>query len=249
MHYGHHVGVGANVWECCHILVVTWGTCTVLCLVSPTVGGGSLDDFLEALGSGAPTPGGGSASALAGALAAALAEMVASLSQGNRQDPASREFMSSAVAQLRDFRVQLRAAMRDDERAFQQVMLAYRMVGDTDEHRAARTEAIQLALVHAAEPPMTIMQLVAQMLPLIRDVARDGNVQVISDAGCAAYMAIAAARSARLNVLANVVLLKDEQIAGHLREESNKLEHASQDLSEEIVAVVHSRMQRGGSHA
>jgi formiminotetrahydrofolate cyclodeaminase len=198
--------------------------------------------FLESLGSSAPTPGGGAASALAGALAAALAEMVAQLTAGRPKYAAVDARVRAMIVQLRVARAHLVQLIADDERAFLGVSAAYRLPKATDEERAARGAATQLALSAAMEPPLAVMSAACDVLTLAEEIAHIGNGTVVSDAGCAAIIAEAAVRAAGLNVLANVVLLRDEAAAVNARQGVAELERRAASLYEQTMGTVRQRM-------
>ena len=198
--------------------------------------------FLEALGSSAPTPGGGAASALAGALAAALAEMVAQLTVGRPKYAAVDERVRELIPRLRAARDRLVQLMADDERAFQQVSAAYKLPKWSDDERAAREVAVQAALRDAMQPPLAVMATACDALALAEEISRIGNGMVASDAGCAAILGEAAVRSAALNVLANVVLLRNEQAAHDARQQVASFEARAADLQQRTMATVRQRM-------
>ncbi len=199
-------------------------------------------DYLEALGSSGPTPGGGSASALAGALAAALTEMVAQLTVGRSRFEEVADAMREVIARARQIRAELLVLMDEDERAYEAVSTAYKLPRSADEEASRRSEAIQAALVLAMSPPLRVMERACDALVLASEVAASGNPTVASDAGCAALIGEAAVRAAGLNVLANVVLLRDEQAAAGARTEVAELEERAQALRERTMAAVHARM-------
>jgi formiminotetrahydrofolate cyclodeaminase len=201
-----------------------------------------LDTFLEALGSSAPSPGGGAASALAGALAAALAEMVAQLTVGRPKYAAVEERVRSALAASRELRAELLALVGEDERAYGAVANAYRLPRASDAERAERERAIQQALLAAMQPPLAMMQRCCSVLELAGEIAEIGNPTVASDAGCAAVLGEAAVRAAGLNVLANVVLLRDAAAAEDARMRVTELEARALDLRERAMATVRARM-------
>ncbi|MGZ3599532.1 MAG: cyclodeaminase/cyclohydrolase family protein [Ktedonobacterales bacterium] len=202
----------------------------------------SLPDFLEALGSNAPAPGGGAASALAGALAAALAEMVANFTVGRPRFQDVEETMRAAVEQSRHIRGELLSLIDEDERAYQAVAIAYRLPKATDEERVARDAAIQVALHGAMQPPLRVMDLSCRAVDLAAEMAAAGNPTVVSDAGCAALLGEAAVRAAALNVLANVVLLHDQDAASQVRMTVAQLEERAAATREHTMAAVHARM-------
>lgn len=198
--------------------------------------------FLESLASDAPTPGGGSASALVGALAAALAEMVAQLTAGRPKYAAIDERVRELIAHLHAARIRLVQLMSDDELAFQSVSAAYKLPRTTDNERAVREAAIQTALREAMQPPLAVMSTACDVLALAEEIARTGNGNVVSDAGCAAILGEAAVRSAALNVLANVVLLHDEVGAQEARQDVAALEARAAQLYQQTMATVRQRM-------
>jgi formiminotetrahydrofolate cyclodeaminase len=202
----------------------------------------TLADFLEALGSSAPTPGGGAATALVGALAAALAEMVANLTVGKPRHTSVEASMRSIIMQTQAAREDLLALVAQDEAAYAGVAAAYRQPKATNEEKARREEAIQTALLMAMRPPLRMMERVCDVLTLASEVAASGNPTVVSDAGCAALFGEAAVRAAALNVLANVVLLRDDAAANEARATVTRLEEQAQALRERTMAAVHARM-------
>ena len=202
----------------------------------------TLTRYLESLGSSAPTPGGGAASALAGALAASLAEMVAQLTVGRPKYAAVDERVREIIEQLRELRARLLRLMTDDERAFRGVSAAYKLPKASDGERAARDAAIQAALLEAMQPPLAVMAAACDALALAEEIARIGNGTVASDAGCAAILGEAAVRSAGLNTLANVVLLRDEQAATEARQQVADFEARAAEVQRRTMATVRERM-------
>src|SRR5262245_48581839 len=203
----------------------------------------SLDQFLDALGSSAPTPGGGAASALVGAVAAALAEMVAQLTVGRPKYAAVEERAQAVLRETQRLRSELLALVNEDAQAFGGVAAAYAQPKGTDDERRMRDEGIQAALVAAMQPPLQIMERGCAGLRLADGIASIGNPRVASDAGCAALLGEAATRAAGLNVMANVVLLRDEQAAGRARERVTALEAQAAELREQALATVRAKMK------
>lgn len=202
--------------------------------------------FVEALGSGAPTPGGGAASALVGALAAALAEMVARFTIGRKSYAAVEAEANDILQRAEVARTALLALVAEDERAFGVVSAAYQHPKATDDERRARDEAIQASLLVAMRPPQEALRLACDVVALAREIATIGNATVLSDAACAATLGEAAARSAALNVLANVALLHDEATGdAALANGRGALAEASR-LRDETLAIVYQRMGVAG---
>lgn len=211
-------------------------------VVDDTPGGVTLATFLETLGSSAPAPGGGAASALAGALAAALAEMVAQLTVGRAKYALVDERVRALIEQLRAARRKLIQLMADDEQAFQSVSAAYKLPKADDDERAARDAAIQASLRAAMTPPLAVMSTACDVLLIADEIAQVGNGTVVSDAGCAAILGEAAVRAAALNVLANVVLLRDEALVTSARQQVVDFEARAAELSQRAMATVRQRM-------
>jgi len=201
-----------------------------------------LGDFAEQLGSSAPAPGGGAASALAGALAAALAEMVGQLTVGRPRYRAVEDRMQHVVEQLRQARGELLALIDADAAAFLRVSAAYKLPRDADEDKATRDAAIQAALHEAMRPPLRVMESASDVMLLADEVALIGNPSVASDAGCAALLGEAAVRAAALNVLANAVLLGASPEADVARATVAALEQRVATLRAKTLVRVHERM-------
>ena len=176
---------------------------------SPPLAELTVRDLTQRLASRAPVPGGGSASALAGALGAALVEMVCELTVGKPEyediDPVARQIGAAAG----ELRVSMLAAAEDDAAAYLHVVAARRLPRDSEEERAARKAAIGEASVAATEVPLRVARLAAEVLDLAASIASIGNRNAVSDAGAAALLAAAAARGAALNVRINLPSLPE----------------------------------------
>jgi formiminotetrahydrofolate cyclodeaminase len=167
-------------------------------------------DFLGALAGAEPTPGGGTAAAIAGAMGASLLMMVAGLNRTRGNTDEER----AALADVRDRLAPLaealvRAADRDAE-AFDAVMAAYRRPKSTDDEKAARKAAIAEAMRGATDMPLETLRLAAAALDLGETVARLGNPSAASDAGVGAGLLAAAAEGAAANVRINLDSAGDE---------------------------------------
>lgn len=206
----------------------------------------SIPDFLDALASDAPVPGGGAAAALAAALAAACAEMVGRFTVGRPRFATVEQPAAAAVERLAAVRVALLAQMAADERAFAAVSAAYKLPRGTDEDRAARQTAIQAALLAAMVPPLEVMRRGGDVLAAAAELAAIGNPSVVSDAACAAILGEAAVRAAALNVRANTALLGDLREAAEADQEAASLETRAAALRDQTLAAAAGR-GRGGS--
>ena len=200
----------------------------------------ALGQWLERLGSSAPTPGGGAAAALAAAAGAALVEMVVNLTVGRSayaEHEAHVQPIGERARALRQRALDLAAA---DEAAFDQVMAAYGLPRQTDAEKAARSAAIQAATAQAARPPMEIAEVAARIIELAAALPGRSNRNVFSDVGVAAALAGAALESAAINVEVNLGALKDEGVRDGLRKEL-----ASHLIAGELGREVVSNVRQG----
>ncbi len=172
-------------------------------------GGESLSGFVASVASASPTPGGGSAAAHAGSVAAALAQMVAGLTVGKKKyaavDAEMREIALKAAALV----THLSVLVQKDADSYAAVSAAYKLPGEGDA-AAAKRDAITNALLGAAEAPLETARACAEVATLALAVAARGNVNAVSDAGVAALLAEAGARGAAYNVRINVASLEDK---------------------------------------
>lgn len=180
----------------------------------------SLDDFLDALGSTSPSPGGGAAAGLMAAQACALAEKVCALTVTNPKYAHLREEAAAWQGIFREARSIMLDLMEADAENFDALMAAYKEPKPADEDgQAARAARIQEALKKSAEAPAQIGQTMADMLPLFTKVLLQGNTNLITDSIIAAECAMGSIRAAILNVRINLKSIKDEFYV-HEQEES-----------------------------
>lgn len=196
-----------------------------------------VDGYLEALASASPTPGGGSAASMVGALGAALVAMVARLTVGKPAFAAVDADARHLITKADDARQQLVAAMAADEAAFRSVMAAYRLPREAEADRVARRTAIALASREATTPPLTTARVAWGVLGLALDVARIGNPAVISDAAVAAWAAHAAIRASAINVRVNLPGARDPALTERCESELTELIRNATRLAEEVEQV------------
>ena len=202
----------------------------------------SVESFLDALASKSPTPGGGSAVAVLGAMGAALVSMVANLTIGKKNYEAVEAEMLGALKAADQLREDILSLVAADIAAFDQVMAAYGLPKETEAEKLSRSEAIQLGLKAATEVPLACAKLCREVILLSRSVAEKGNRNVISDAGVAVLSAHAGFRSAVLNVHVNTGTIRDAEFVANA---VSQLEAAStnlDELAEETYAIVKSRL-------
>lgn len=179
--------------------------------------------FLDALASGAPTPGGGGAAALSGAMAAALVSMVCNLTIGRQRYAEAEAEMRQVLARSEMLRDELQQLAEDDVVAFNRLSAAYKLPRVTESDTAIRRDAIQAALRRATDVPLRTARAAAAILPLCPGVAEHGNQAAVSDVGVAALLARAAVHSALLNVEINLRTLQDATYLTQVRGEVGRL--------------------------
>lgn len=198
----------------------------------------NVDKFLETLASSAPTPGGGGAAALCGALAIALGNMVGSLTLGKKKYADVQEDIAELNAKAEALRAGFVALVDVDAEAFAPLSRAYSIPKDDP----ARDEIMEPALLKAAEAPLEIMRKCAEALELISGYAAKGSALAISDAGCAAALCGAAMEAAALNVKMNTKSMKNRAVADNINAEMNELLQKYFALSQEIYNDVSGRL-------
>jgi formiminotetrahydrofolate cyclodeaminase len=200
-----------------------------------------LREFSDQLASAAPTPGGGSASAVAGGLAAALVAMVGRLTLGKlegEEHAAERGQMEQAVEQADRLRLELLELADRDAEAFEQVMAAYKLSKSTEEEKEKRRATLQEALKGATEVPFSIAEICGEVLRLAKTMADRGVRSAVSDAGTAASLAAASLHSALLNVDINLKYIKDEKFRRVYHKKREDLAHQAQVRRDAVLTIV-----------
>ncbi len=172
----------------------------------------SLAEFLDRLASRAPTPGGGSASALAGSTAAALLHMVLELTAGRASatDATDQAALTELATAAATWQSELLALVQSDAAAYDSVVAARRLPRDTDRDAEARRTQMTLTTREATSVPLEIVRRASAVLELAERVAPVGTRSAISDVGVAALLAAAAMRGAALNVRINLPFLPED---------------------------------------
>jgi len=201
-----------------------------------------IQQFLDGLASKSPTPGGGGAAAIMGAMGAALVSMVCNLTLGKAQYAAVQEEMEATLARAEALRTRLTDMIQADAEVFDQVMAAYGLPKETDADKQARAEAIQAALKTATDVPLACAQACSELIELSRVVAEKGNKNVVSDAGVAVLAGYGALKSAALNVYVNVGPIKDEAFVHSRISQLNAILTGMEVSVEEIYQEVEAKL-------
>jgi formiminotetrahydrofolate cyclodeaminase len=183
----------------------------------------TVTDLLSAFRSSDPTPGGGSASALSGAIGASLLAMVAGLPKPLAATAEDVERLQTAGARCAEHARTLEGLIDRDSEAYELVVSAYRLPKSSDAEKAARSSQIQEALRAATQAPLEVMRTCSAALEQAPVVARFGNRNASSDVQVALELLAAGLRGARLNVDINLGSVKDQDYVGGVRSETERL--------------------------
>jgi formiminotetrahydrofolate cyclodeaminase len=194
--------------------------------------------FVEELSSGSPSPGGGSASALAGALAAALAAMVAALTIGKERYKRVEDELKEVSRRAAYLKTRMICLVGEDSQAFDTLLAARRLPLDSAEAKGKREAEIQMATKRAAEIPLELARQSLEILKLAEVVVRLGNVNAISDSGVAALLGEAAFRGGVYNVKINLSSLTDETYKKAVEQELGALEEQMASLKSRVAQLL-----------
>jgi formiminotetrahydrofolate cyclodeaminase len=184
---------------------------------------GSFESLLAQFASNEPAPGGGSASALAGALAASLAQMVARLTIGKKNYEAATPEAEALLNQAEGLTARLAASIEGDAMAFERVMQAMALPKETDEQKAVRRDAMQEAFKGATMAPLGVAQACLEAGKAASRLLAIGNQNASTDAGVAVLLAVAGGEGALFNVSINLGSIKDEAFVAARRAEVEPL--------------------------
>lgn len=201
-------------------------------------GGESVTGFLGAVASSAPAPGGGSVAAHAGALGAALAQMVAGLTIGKKKYAAVESEMKELAIRAAALTNTLSALVKRDAGAYTEVSAAYALPKATDSDTAARDKAIQAALLKAADVPLETARACAEVAELALTAAERGNTNAVSDAGVAALLAEAGCKAASYNVRINATSITDPAVAKRLNDQAAEIVRRVSGAAAKVAARV-----------
>jgi glutamate formiminotransferase/formiminotetrahydrofolate cyclodeaminase len=203
-----------------------------------TSGGESVSGFVASIASSNPVPGGGSVAAHAGALAAALAQMVAGLTIGKKKYAAVDSEMKEAALKAVTLGNTLAGLVKRDAEAYLRVSEAYKLPKEPADAAVRRTETVTNALLKAAEVPLETARASVELAQIAALVADKGNTNAVTDAGVAALLAEAACKGADYNVRINVAALDDPSKGKGLAGESAKLVQRAVELASKVAERV-----------
>ena len=202
-------------------------------------------ELIRSIESKEPTPGGGSVSAIVGALGSSLALMYQNLSFEKPSylelDKEIRDIFKAVFDKLLVIQEKLLELSQKDADAYDSVVSAYRLPKESEEDIEVRKAEIEKATILATETPLAIMRTACDGLKLIAEIVGYGNKNAISDAGVAAILLTAACEGAALNVKINIPILDSDKQNGYL-EELKKLSDSSAIFKKSIIETVNEKM-------
>lgn len=198
----------------------------------------SVSEFAAVTASDAPAPGGGSVSALAGGIAAALGEMVARLTVGREKYAASEAEMQVIIDTFPAVREKLMNAVDEDSKAFDQYMAALAMPKSTDEEKAVRSAAMQEGLKAAARVPLGVAEAINTLFPCLEKAVTIGNPNAVTDGMVGTMMARTGILGALFNVRVNLASIKDEAFVAELSAATDKLQQSATEWERRILSQV-----------
>lgn len=202
----------------------------------------TLESYSRALASRQSVPGGGSATALAASLAAALVSMVCHITQGDENGDPRLAPLSDVVERSEFLRRRLLQLVDQDGQVFSEVMSVYRWPNDTPGRRRERCKALQVAYKQAAEVPLQVVEHCSEIVSLCVPAAELGNKWVVSDAGVAVLLAVSCMEAALMSVYINLKSIKD---AEYVRDTLERIAAARAGLKEtegQVLALTQDRM-------
>ncbi|MGB9724466.1 MAG: cyclodeaminase/cyclohydrolase family protein [Chloroflexia bacterium] len=202
----------------------------------------TVEEFLNELASKAPVPGGGSVSALSGALAAGLVTMVCDLTIGKKQYAEVEEEIRRYREEAENLRLRLQGLIQADVEAYGRLAAAYKLPRETEEEQADRYAAVQEATMEATRVPLEIAEAARRVVELSGPVAEKGSRLAVSDAGIAALLGEAAVHSALLNVKINLPTIEDEPFVAEARRRMKKVLAGLAERREAILRTVEERL-------
>lgn len=201
----------------------------------------TVKDFLAELASKSPAPGGGSVSALAGSLSAALISMVANLTTGNAESGQVGD-VDAALKKAADLMTCLEGDVDADTEAFNRVMDAYRLPKETEQEKGKRSQAIQQALQGAALHPLKVARQCLDVMRLCRWAVASGNPNALSDAGVASLLAQSGINGALYNVDINLKSIHDTKFKAEMERERDKILEEARAIQDEIKNLLEVRL-------
>lgn len=207
----------------------------------------SIEEYISVLSSNSPTPGGGSAAALSGALSSALTSMVFNLTIGKKsyENYAEniKEKIIKAQEECKKYNELLLTFMKKDEEAFMSLMKAFKLAKDTEEEKLIRRGEIEKGYRNAIEVPLALAKEGLELYKYIAIAAQYGSLNVISDAGVGAILLCSTIESSILNVHVNLKGIKDERYKDNISSECGEVLKKASNYKSDILEKVYLKIK------
>ena len=202
----------------------------------------SISKFLDETASNSPVPGGGSVSALAASLGAALASMVCRLTIGKNTNVNVQNELKSILIKSERLRAKFTALIDEDTNAFKKVIAASRLPKENSDQNAQRAAAIQEAYKEAAVVPLHLLESCAEAVELLKIVGEKGNKNSLSDTGVAVLMLGAACEGAAMNVRINLAVITDLSFVETNKILTNSLQVSISNSAQQTLFRINERL-------
>ena len=203
----------------------------------------TVNEFLTALSSKRPTPGGGGASALAGALSGALGLMVGNLTVGKKKYADVAADVAAAMSRLEEARDRMVRLAQEDAEVFAPLAAAYGLPAGTEEEKARKAQVMEENLLAASLVPLRIMELAVEVLSDLEELEKKGSVMAVSDVGVAVQFARTAVTGAVMNVYINTKSMKNRENADKINDRAGKALEEGIRLADQVYDIVLGRLK------
>ncbi|BBB33528.1 glutamate formiminotransferase / formiminotetrahydrofolate cyclodeaminase [Thermotomaculum hydrothermale] len=204
----------------------------------------SVKDLIDEVSRATPAPGGGSVSALASALGAALSSMVAGLTISKKKYLKVKDLMAEIGEEAQKIKDELVRGIDDDTDAFNEYFVALKMPKNTEEEKKAREKAMLEGLKKAISVPLKTAENSLKAIEVAIKVAENGNINSVTDAGVGGEVAYAGLRGAILNVLINLPGIEDKEFVNEMKKKCDSLLNNGQNLVEKLRKVVEEKIKQ-----
>lgn len=198
----------------------------------------TIQEFLDVLSSKEPVPGGGGASALAGALGNALGQMVANLTIGKKKYALVEDEIKELAERMKGIQGQFSALADQDAKVFAPLAKCYSLPSGTEEEKAYKAEVMEARLLDASLVPMEIMEKASEMLEIMDILADKGSRMAVSDVGVGVQFIRTALLGAVMNVYINTKSMKNRDKAEEMNEKAERLIKEGTEAADRIYQKV-----------
>lgn len=198
----------------------------------------TIQEFLDVLSSKEPVPGGGGASALAGALGNALGQMVANLTIGKKKYALVEDEIKELAERMKGIQGQFSALADQDAKVFAPLAKCYSLPSGTEEEKAYKAEVMEARLLEASLVPMEIMEKASEMLEIMDILADKGSRMAVSDVGVGVQFIRTALLGAVMNVYINTKSMKNREKAEEMNEKAERLIKEGTEAADRIYQKV-----------